>query len=749
MPSDEDSFENEMTSRRPANISVVGAEVMKEMLAARRHNLGMEAEAFLRLRRRLRALLQSYYPPHFLAVLAGWGLRTAVGPRGVGNRTMIDGIFQHHVELLQAIALSMPSWEWGEEPASASAIQEIIEILLSLPDAFVAVRRSRAGPSSDPSVATVFSLQERLRLHTQMVRNWGGYRSMLEILRKQYAPLDAALRERNRYGALDVIAVIENTVGSIEAQVNDRFRLLKDIFKARTIPELVHDFFDRYPGVVGDPEAFLSSLEDEQTIDSIRAYLIVHADRWLVVSAIAPVTAIAKACDLSEEVTRTILDLISMQSGALSEEDTDHFFLSNPVWTKPGIRTGTDYFFAAPQTAVSFLAQILSSLYAEAGLKSRLENRRSVFLENETLRIVERALPGATIRPEAKWTWQGRTYETDLIVLVDKTVVIVECKSAALTPQGLRGAPDRVRRHIGELVTEPAVQSARLTMILDLARNGDAVARDVMSGLGLDPAEISAVIRVSVTLDDLTVLSSAESELKSAGWIPEDLDLPTTLNLADLACVTDILDRPSFLLDYFERRSTLQKSADVLGFELDWLGLYLTTNFALGETKGHLLVIPEMSEEIDRYYQNLEIGHPSDKPRPLVHNYIDAVIDCLEARRPHGWTRIAADLLSVGDLETQTECAESFEDLRLQALSLERGADQVNGFFMSAELRDDVVVVFHAFSRAMRDTKKEAVRALAEHALAQSGRSRCLFVSRMVETWEVVPYDTIGIFQAR
>lgn len=234
MPSDEDSFENEMTSRRPANISVVGAEVMKEMLAARRHNLGMEAEAFPRLMRRLRALLQSYYPPHFLAVLAGWGLRTAVGPRGVGNRTMIDGIFQHHVELLQAIALSMPSWEWGEE-----------------------------------------------------------------------------------------------------------------------------------------------------------------------------------------------------------------------------------------------------------------------------------------------------------------------------------------------------------------------------------------------------------------------------------------------------------------------------------------------------------------------------------ARRPHGWTRIAADLLSVGDLETQTECAESFEDLRLQALSLERGADQVNGFFMSAELRDDVVVVFHAFSRAMRDTKKDAVRALAEHALAQSGRSRCLFVSRMVETWEVVPYDTIGIFQAR
>ncbi|MGG6898257.1 hypothetical protein [Rhizobium sp. BR 315] len=731
-----------------AHIRVVDAQSAKAISMRHRRDRALEAMSYPQLMDRLRTLLETYYPPHLIAVLAGWGLRTAVGPRGVGDRAMIEGMFQHHVELLQAVALSLPSEEWGSEPAPPPAIQETIDLALALPDAFVATRMKDGEAKPDETAATVRSLQERLRMHTQMVRNWGSYRSMLDLLRKQYAPLDTLLRKRNGFGALDVISVIEEAVSSVESQVNDRFQLLKDIFKAATIPDLVRDFFNRYPGVTGDPDAYLSVLHADEKLESVRARLLAHADRWLVVSAIAPVEKIARTCGVSEETTRTILDLISMTAGALSEENPDHFFLSNPIWTKPGLKTGDDYFFAFPHTAVSFLSQILSSLFADADLKGHLQKRRATFLEEETLGIVTQALPGASITPEAKWSWQGKGYETDVLVVLDRTVVIIECKSASLSPQGLRGAPDRVRRHVGDLVVEPAVQSARLASIITLGQKGDDAALKVTRLLGIEPSEINATIRISVTLDDLTVLSSAEVELKAAGWIPDGLELPTTLNIADLACVADVLDRPSLFLDYFDRRSRLQKTADVIGFELDLLGLYLATNFDLGETDGHLLVIPEMSNAIDRHYQNREIGHPSDKPAPLLHPFIRGVLLGLEERRPRGWTTMAMDLLSVGELQSQTECADAFEALRLDVLAGSI-SDRVNGFFITPDLRDDVVIVFHAFARAERNAGKEQVFLLAEHALTESGRSRCLFVSRMVETWDVTPYDAIGVIRSR
>lgn len=188
-----------------------------------------------------------------------------------------------------------------------------------------------------------------------------------------------------------------------------------------------------------------------------------------------------------------------------------------------------------------------------------------------------------------------------------------------LTAQGLRGAPDRARRHIKDLIADPSVQSARLETLIATAGGGDAAALATVRDLGLEPEDIDEVIRISVTLDDLSVLSSAESELKAAGWIPTNLELATTLNLADLACIADILPRPCQFLHYFSEHSRVQRSADIFGFELDFLGLYLATGFSLSVAEGHdRLVITEMSQAIDRYYHNLDLGlAPSCSPPTL------------------------------------------------------------------------------------------------------------------------------------
>ncbi|CAN7699823.1 hypothetical protein [Mesorhizobium sp. LjRoot246] len=728
---------------------LLDAETVQAIGAEQRQRAGLEAAAFPELMESLLTLLRTYYPLHLIAVFAGWGLHTAVGPQGVVGKSMIEGASQHHLELLQAIALTLPADEWGQQPAEPVDIQKTIDTTLRLATAFSAKRVIAAEAVTDSLIATKLLLQERLRVHTQMVRNWGPYRVMLQILYDLYEPLNAKMREHHGFGALDVIAVAEHAVAGIEAQVNERFRLLKDIFKAQAMPELVNDFFDRFPGVAGDPANFLSALDPREPLESVRARLLSHADRWLVVTSIAPVASIAATSGLSETQTRTVLDRLSFQPGDLSAANPDHLFLGNPVWTKPGIKSGDQYFFAFPQTVVSFLHQILRALCEEAGLKVALEKRRSIFLEQETLRIISQALPGASIKSAAKWRWQGQDFETDVLAVLDRTVLIAECKSAALTPQGLRGAPDRVRHHVVDLIAGPAVQSSRLENVITRARGGDHSALAVARSLGIDPAEIDTVIRISVTLDDLTVLASAERELKAAGWVSEQLELAPTLNIADLTCVADILGRPSQFLHYFSRRTQVQKFADVVGFELDFLGLYLATNFVMPTTHGrHRLVITEMSRDVDLYYQNIEIGHPSAKPVPRLDPFFEALLHQLEIRQPRGWTTMSMGLLSVGDVDDQAACVESLEELRLMVSQASTDPDHLNAFVVPPDDASDLVIVFHILRRKDRAKRDDGLRRLVEHVLAKSGRSQCLFVSRMIETWDTNPYDAIGLARA-
>jgi hypothetical protein len=153
---------------------------------------------------------------------------------------------------------------------------------------------------------------------------------MPQILCDLYEPLNVAMREHHGFGALDVIAVAEHTVAAIEGQVNERFRLLKDIFKARAIPELIYDFFGRFPGVVGDPAAFLSALDPDEPAESVRARPLSHADRWLVVNSIVPVASNAAASGLSETQTRAVFDRLSLRPGDLAGENPDHLFLAKP-----------------------------------------------------------------------------------------------------------------------------------------------------------------------------------------------------------------------------------------------------------------------------------------------------------------------------------------------------------------------------------------------------------------------------------
>lgn len=689
------------------------------------------------------AVFRETYPLHVVASIACWGMSQPVGPDMVSTKGLIEGIEQHHIELLQALLLTLEHWEWGSKPASNQQMQAVIDAVKALATAFHQRRIIQFEALGEDLVCLIGAgLQEQVRDHTQMVRNWGYYGDMVRIVRALHAPLDSAFTGHHGYSASDLVDIAEALVDLHQERLGGRYRLLKDIFRGRTRKAIVYGFFSRYEAVEGDPDAFLASLPKRMPLRDLKAILLSYADRWLVMEMRVEPGVIAERLGKPITLVSKVFSALGLRPGSLRQHEKEHLFLSNPVWLKPAVQIGEDFLFFVPQSLVNFLPAILRNLAAEAGIAKALERRRAVYLEEEVKRVIGEVLPTATLLPNAKWYWEGILYETDLIAVVDRVVLIAEAKSGALTPSGLRGAPDSVRKHVQSLIVDPAVQSARLRDILVAARDGkeDAVAVTEGLGLGMPPARIDTIIRVSVTLDDFSALACAQADLKRAGLVPGDVDLPLTMGIADLCTCAHILDDPLYFLHYLARRERFQGGMSIFGHELDYLGTYLVCGLELPEIEAgtHKGMFNGMSQAIDRYYVARGIGRDDPKPRPAVEPYVAAVLDRLRFRAAPSWTTMGLSLLDAVPPGSEEFVEEALEELAEQVRGIGPDPDRPGGLVVSGAC-SNAVAVFHVFPKALEEDVFDRMLLLADNAMGQIDTRRCVVFARMLERWDI-PY---------
>ena len=689
---------------------------------------------------------RKFFPPHILGVLAAWGLAAPASPEeGVAQDSMIKGLGQHHVELLQALLLTLPRSDWGDEPAEPGDIQKVIDSVLALGEAFYQRRFLALRKEHDVQQRTVLGLQERMRMHTQMVRNWGHLSQVREISEALYRPLDEGLRAHHGFSATDLICVAHAQLAIIERRGGVRFRLLKRLFRERKIPKLVRNFFKGYP-LEGDPEAFIKSIPPGATHEMVRYRLLTLADRTALFMYLVSADELARETGLDAGVVAKVMASLTLQPGALQDRDSEHLFLDNPVWRAPVMLIGDVNFCVLPMSPFSHIHDIVRALAEAAGLKTALEARRAEYLEERTGELLRRALPGAKIVPNAKWKLGSTEYETDLIARLDRTVVIVECKSAALSARGLRGTPERVKRHVRDLIESASQQSARLAELITAVNTGDTSAAAVLAQIDLDLSSVEHVVRISVTLDDFSVICSAERDLKDVGWIPSELALAPTLNLADFECVVDLLDRPGYFLHYFIERERIQKALEIIGFEADYLGLYLDTGFAIWEVeKDHpKLNITGMSNAIDRYYSSKDVGYALPKPSPKASPYFKSLIDGIHGRRFPGWTSAVIDLLNAVGYEDQKRLEKMLVDLKADVQRNWREPGHRNAVSIIPPPIRRTAVIFFVYPAKLAEDRREAAKNLAIQAADTGDVSRCVVVARQLESWSD-PYSFVYV----
>lgn len=718
---------------------------MQVRIRRRSHKAARKARAALpTLLSRLARALTRADPVEVVMTLAGWSMYAGVGNDGTLGRPVLADIDQADIELLLAMMASTDARAWGRDAVSPHALQDIIETAGKLQQTFSAMRMSEVGTRKDAASHAALLLQERVRLHTQVMRNWGYPDRVIALTRDLYAPLDEALMAALGFGASDVITLFENLAALRLGQYNTQREQLGHVFRQATVRGAVATYLAQ-TALAGDVDEFLGNAPPDVGLADVRAILLGHSNHTMAAYAFMTRADVADCAGLPVGVVERILAEITVVPGDLDSRNVMDAFLGNPVWERPVLGYGDRFVVPTPHIFFSHVHRAMNRLFATAQLSERLHARRARFLEDCTEAAFQSAFPAAAIQRGKQWNWDGERYESDLIVLIDQTLLIVEAKAGALTPSALRGAPERLKKHVQELVEKPAIQGSRLERVVRMAKDGNENARRVTDKLGIPAEQIASILRLSVTLDDFSAIASMERDLKDARWLREDTDLAPVLSIADLECVADILEKPALILHYLKTRGRLQKAVLLLGDELDCLGSYLADGLVVPRAQGRpLLQISGQSAVVDRYFMLRGVGIAAEKPKRHLTPWFDALLDALHERAPGGWTTMAFAVLNGLDSVLAGDLDEGLERLRLSVPAERHIPTHICSRVFVPNDPADPVVIYYVYCRADRDERDERVSRIAAETMDNTGKDSCIIIGRMVEAWDV-PYAFCGL----
>ena len=696
---------------------------------------------------KVKEILTSYDPITLLSILASYGLTVPVGDDGLTKKDSEFEIKQAHIELCHAFALQINPDNLKRGPFGPDVVQEIWEALPSLLEAHNFRKLAeRNGDATDDEKA-INLVQQSIRGNTQIVRNWGYFSQVTQISQEIYEHFDNPLKDKYGFTASNVIELFKYLISEIEQRNSKRFQELKQLNQVKDKKELIYKYNELIGQQKEDAERFINGVEidllDRKTLFSM---VMSHYDLRLPENYTFYVEEIFNDLGLDKAATKGILQEFSYSFGELERYDTEYIYLSNPVWLRPLIRIENDkYFCAIPQLFFSFVIPSLERLFEDID-RNELSDRRARYLENKVAEIIHTRFPESNTVPGVKWVHNGTEYETDLITFIDSHALIVEAKSGKISQPALRGAPDRLKRHIKEILVEPNIQSKRLKeRLLELIANPD-IDVDLREKLPVDLSLVHKVIRVSVTLEDFAMLQANVSQLKDTGWLPDEYEPCPTMNLADFETLFDFLEHPVQIIHYLERREELEDEIGFMGDELDLMGLYIDTLFNIGDVDpGADFIITEMSAPLDAYYNSRDAAIDIPKPKPKISPHFSEIYNQLEQRKTPRWTEIGV-ILNRFSPDDQQQLTKMIKKLMK---NVQRNWDvegHENMAVCTPPKTSEYALVFLIYNNKNTHRRDEFIDAAAEYGLDTEHVQQCLVIAKNMDMDDLA-YHFIGLFQ--
>lgn len=329
---------------------------------------------------------------------------------------------------------------------------------------------------------------------------------------------------------------------------------------------------------------------------------------------------------------------------------------AHPMTLRPIIEVAGRYILPVPTTMIEAIRPRMEDLLqTDKGIWDRYMEHRGRYLEHEAIALLSGALPGSTSWNRIGWRSVGESGDLDGLVAADDLTTRIQCKAGRLTAPTRRGAPERMKRDIGELVERAARQHLALDQAL---KTHDSVA------IGFTEEQANALravlqVEVIVCLDDVGVWSTEAHELREIGVLPADRPVPWVLSLTDLMVVTDVLAGAEFV-HYLLRRQRLERDGRMMAHdELDWLGHYAKEglffdHYFEGDSPADGFRLLSYTEPLDSWYLTREGLRTVEAPKPTrpLPQFLAKLIRRLEEERPPHWILAGVSLLD-GDQKSR------------------------------------------------------------------------------------------------
>jgi hypothetical protein len=405
------------------------------------------------------------------------------------------------------------------------------------------------------------------------------------------------------------------------------------------------------------------------------------------------------------------------------------------------------YFWPAPEMFHSFGWEMLEDLLRPHSQLFRYyqEHARAEYLEDRVVELCHAAFPNAALLRNCKWVADGKTYETDVLLVMDCIALAIECKSARITPAARRGAPERLQREIKKLIEESSRQTARLAEILLSSETGVHLTTD-HDAHHIAPGAIKRVIRLNITLDLFGPIACAVRQMVDAKLIDTSVATAATVAETDFENVLRVLETPLERLHYFARRSEIERNLELLADEEDLLACYLATGMNLGDAEfgeNRRLVMAPMGNQLQPFLQAMHAGKSATKPRRRFTAWWKQLVSILEKRAFPERTLIGLVLLDV-----RHEDQRGFESMVRRMLksvrSNWRSPDCLNSVYLAngpKERRTAVLAV--GVKRSTREARNATMQRAIAIAAQQSETDDLVAICLDAEN-TIWPYTAIG-----
>ena len=560
-----------------------------------------------------------------------------VEQRKCGSAESDPSIFPFELEVFQAVALvSEFRAEWDQRKI-ANAVGSVLKLLRRNAEAFK--KKSGAQLTGVEENDKVTALLDRIRVTTHSVRGPRHAFQTRAYLRDLASGLDDKFEERLGFTLSEFLDFFEATAFRVDKDLQSLRDVSRRWMTAKQPTQCLEFFLEDNPQEADHP--LIAELSARAVdLHEIQGTLFAIFEEGLSTVFLIRRSDTNGSC--ASDHLWNGLERIAVGFGDVTKDKLEHLHLSNPVVSRPLVRDdeGNYYLFCAQSTFANMVEIIDVFAEAEPTLKTALESFKAGWLEKKLSELIGEAFPSGTVYPNVKWRdLDCKDGETDCLLLIDKTVGLFEAKSARVTPPSRRGAYDRLKRDIKELLVKPSRQSHRLESLLRQSPQPVAI-NTKLGDKEIAGADVREVFRINVLFDTIGPLSTNTRRLVEAGLVDAGEPMAPCMSIFELETLLDVLPDQIARIHYLRRRCDLESNSMIQADEMDLIALYLENCFHLGdlEFSNDGFGIYGWSDRIARMYDHEGRRKKTDvklKRTPMWNRMLTAI----EENSDIGWTR--------------------------------------------------------------------------------------------------------------